>query len=250
MIECSHLSTGYGKCTVLEDLSVTFEKGKLTGIIGVNGCGKSTLLKTILGILPATSGEILLDGTPLSALSRPQISQKLAYLAQGKGIPDMTVFQMVLHGRFPHLHYPQTYSDHDRELARQALERVGIPHLAEESLTKLSGGMRQTAHIAMALAQNTDYILLDEPTTFLDVGHQLALLTLLRSLAQEGKGILAVMHDLPLAFAYSDEIVLMDGKRVIAKTAPAALASSPLLRETFGVTLRHLTKENRYFIET
>ena len=165
MIECSHLSTGYGKCTVLEDLSVTFEKGKLTGIIGVNGCGKSTLLKTILGILPATSGEILLDDTPLSALSRPQISQKLAYLAQGKGIPDMTVFQMVLHGRFPHLHYPQTYSDHDRELARQALERVGIPHLAEESLTKLSGGMRQTAHIAMALAQNTDYILLDEPTT-------------------------------------------------------------------------------------
>ncbi|MBR4867250.1 MAG: ABC transporter ATP-binding protein [Clostridia bacterium] len=249
MIECSHLSAGYGKRIILEDLSVTFDRGKLTGIIGVNGCGKSTLLKTMLRILPAASGEIRVDGIPLSAMSHSRIAQKLAYLAQGKEIPDMTVFRMVLHGRFPHLRYPHTYSNHDRELARQALERVGIPHLAEESLSKLSGGMRQTAHIAMALAQNTDYILLDEPTTFLDVGHQLALLTRLRSLAREGKGVLAVMHDLPLAFAFSDEIVLMDGKRVVAKAAPAALASSPLLREVFGVTLRHLADENRYFIE-
>ena len=196
MLEIKNVTAGYGKHTVLNDVSVAFEKGKLTSIIGVNGCGKSTLLKALLGILPLSSGEIVIDGKELCSMSRIEIARSVAYLAQGKNTPDMTVEQMVLHGRFPYLSYPRRYREADREIARKAMDAVGILHLADKSLYELSGGMRQTAYIAMAIAQDTDYILLDEPTTYLDIAHQLELMKLLRGLANSGKGIVTVMHDL------------------------------------------------------
>ena len=234
MIELRSISAGYGNHTVLEAVSATFEKGKLTGIIGINGCGKSTLLKVMLGILPC-KGDISVDGRSLKDMSRKEIAQKIAYLSQGKSTPDMTVEQLALHGRFPHLRYPRQYSRQDREIAFSAIEQLGLAELAQRSLFSLSGGMRQNAYIAMALAQDTDYILLDEPTTYLDISHQLGLMQTLRKLADGGKGIVTVMHDLPLAFTYCDEILLLDGGKVLAQGTPREVRTH--IEKVFGIGL-------------
>lgn len=237
MVELRQISAGYGKQSVIEEISAGFEKGTLTALIGPNGCGKSTLLKAMLGILPLQRGEIVLDGQSTGAMTRTQIARKIAYLAQGKSTPDMTVEQMVLHGRFPHLHYPRQYSARDREIARWAMEQMGIDKLARTSMGALSGGMRQNAYIAMALTQETDYILLDEPTTYLDIAHQLELMKILRDLAGQGKGILTVMHDLPMSMTFSDRIVLLEGGRIAADGAPEEVYRREEIQRNFGVTL-------------
>lgn len=235
MIEVKNLSAGYGKNTVLSDISASFEKGKLTCIIGMNGCGKSTLLKAVLGLIPASKGEITVDGCLLSAMTRAETARKIAYLAQGKSTPDMTVGQLVLHGRFPHLQYPRRYSKQDRELACAAMEQMGIADLAEKPLETLSGGMRQNAYIAMALAQSTDYILLDEPTTYLDITHQLALMKRLRALADIGKGVVTVMHDLQLAMTFSDRVILLNDGKIVAEDTPEQICVHDAIEHIFGV---------------
>jgi iron complex transport system ATP-binding protein len=223
-----------------------FEKGKLTSIIGANGCGKSTLLKAILGILPVSEGEIVIDGNNIRAMSRNDIAKKAAYLAQNRNTPDMTVEQMVLHGRFPYLSYPRRYTDRDRQAAQRAMEAVGISPLADKPLYTLSGGMRQNAYIAMALAQDTDYILLDEPTTYLDIAHQLELMKLLRSLADSGKGIVAVMHDLPMAFDFSDEILILENGSARLQATPDQICATTAIREVFRVQLRRSGETGKY----
>ena len=246
MIELKNIAAGYSKHTVLENVSITFEKGQLTSIIGKNGCGKSTLLKATLGILPITGGEISLCGTPLKQMSRNGIAQKLSYLAQGKTAPDMTVMQMVLNGRFPHLKYPQRYSKNDIEIATASLNKMGITDLKEAALGTLSGGMQQKAYIAMALAQSTDYILLDEPTTYLDITHQLELMKILKSLAENGKGIITVMHDLPLALSVSDRIIVLDEKTIVADGTPQSVFESKTIEKIFGVSLEQSPDGNGY----
>ena len=139
MIELNHISAGYGKQTVLKDVSAILEKGKLTSIIGVNGCGKSTLLKTILGIVPINNGDVTIDDTSLKGMNQNDISRRIAYLSQGKSTADMTVEQLVLHGRFPHLSYPRRYSKHDYEIAIDAMKQMGIAQYAKKSLHTLSG---------------------------------------------------------------------------------------------------------------
>lgn len=237
MIELTGITAGYGSYVVLKDLSASFEKGSLTSIVGVNGCGKSTLLKTILGIVPVACGEITIDAANLSSMSRKSIAQKAAYLSQEKNTPDMTVEQMVLHGRFPYLEYPRRYTAQDREMVRRAMERVGVAAFADKLLPTLSGGMRQNAYIAMALAQSTDYILLDEPTTFLDIAHQLTLMRTLRNLADNGKGVIAVMHDLPMAFTFSDRILLLHNGQAAACEKPEVLCRQGMIEDVFGVAV-------------
>ncbi len=249
MLELKNISAGYGKQTVLDGVTATFEKGKLTSVIGVNGGGKSTLLKAALGILPISQGEIMIDGQNLHAKSRNEIAGKIAYLSQGKNVPDMTVEQMVLHGRFPYLSYPRRYKNRDREFARKAMEAVGISELAQKPLYALSGGMRQNAYIAMALAQDTDYILLDEPTTYLDIAHQLDLMKLLRMLANQGKGIVAVMHDLPMAFDFSDEILLIENGKIKVQTTPDELSNGSFIQEIFKVQIKRIYDSGKYYYD-
>ena len=237
MIELSHISTGYGIKIILHDVSVAFEKGKLTSIIGANGCGKSTLLKTILGILPSKSGNVTIDGARLKEMSRNDIARRIAYLSQEKNTPDMTVEQLVLHGRFPHLSYPRRYTDKDRVIAVGVMEQMGIVEYAHKPLYSLSGGMKQNSYIAMALAQETDYILLDEPTTYLDIAHQLELMKILRSLADSGKGIVAVMHDLPMAFTFSDKIILINDGRIVDDERPEKIYERNVIDKVFGIAL-------------
>lgn len=237
MIELSHISTGYGIKIILNDVSVALEKGKLTSIIGANGCGKSTLLKTILGIIPSKSGNVTIDGIRLKEMSRNDIARRIAYLSQGKNTPDMTVEQLVLHGRFPHLSYPRRYTDQDRVIAVGVMEQMGIVEYAHKPLYSLSGGMKQNSYIAMALAQETDYILLDEPTTYLDIAHQLELMKILRSLADSGKGIVAVMHDLPMAFTFSDKIILINDGRIVDDERPEKIYERNVIDKVFGIAL-------------
>ena len=246
VIELNHISAGYGKQTVLKDVSAILEKGKLTSIIGVNGCGKSTLLKTILGIVPINNGDVTIDGTSLKGMNRNDISRRIAYLSQGKSTPDMTVEQLVLHGRFPHLSYPRRYSKHDYEIAIDAMKQMGIAQYAKKSLHTLSGGMRQNTYIAMALAQETDYVLLDEPTTYLDIAHQLELMKILRSFADSGKGIVAVMHDLPMAFTFSDKIILINDGRIVDEDLPEKIYEQNVIDKVFGVALAR-SKDGRFY---
>ena len=246
VLELKNVSAGYGKTEILHDLSIGFGKNRLTSIIGPNGCGKSTLLKAALGMLPHTQGEISIDHVSLSALNRKAIAKQVAYLAQGRDTPDMTVEQMVLHGRFPHISYPRQYASRDREIAASAMDQAGVLEFAHKPVCALSGGMRQSAYIAMALAQETDYILLDEPTTYLDISHQLDVLRLLRSLADDGRGIVAVMHDLPLAFRFSDRVAVMDKGRIFAHGTPEEICVSGLVEQIFGVQIRREGEEYFY----
>ena len=237
MIELYRISAGYGRKNVLKNVSAAFEKGKLTVIIGVNGCGKSTLLKTMLGIVPTSRGDITIDGTPLREMSHNDIARRIAYLSQGKSTPEMTVEQLVLHGRFPHLSYPRRYAKRDYEIAVEAMEQVGIAQYANKPLHTLSGGMRQNAYIAMTLAQKTDYVFLDEPTTYLDIAHQLELMDMLRKLADGGKGVVTVMHDLPLAFTFSDRILLINEGEVVCDGLPEKVCEENAVKQIFGIAL-------------
>ncbi len=244
MIELKKVTAGYSSKTVLSEISLSVPKGTLISVIGKNGSGKSTLLKTVIGIINAKSGEMLVDGE--SELSRQSMAKKVSYLAQGKSVSDMTVEQLVLHGRFPHLSYPRRYSKKDREISSAALRQMGIADIAGTPLSALSGGMRQKAYIAMALAQDTDYILLDEPTTYLDISNQVELMKILRSLADRGKGIVAVMHDLPLAFGFSDRIAVIKGAKIAAFDTPQKICDSGIVQEVFGIDLQYSPAEKSY----
>lgn len=246
MIELKNVSAGYGKTNIINSISLGIPKGKLISVIGPNGSGKSTLLKAVTRIITPTSGEILIEKIPTAVMSRQETAKKIAYLAQGKSVSDMTVFQIVLHGRFPHLHYPRRYTAKDCEIAEEALKKLGIASLADRTLSSLSGGMRQNAYIAMALAQDTDYILLDEPTTYLDISHQIGVIKILRSLADCGKGIAAVMHDLPLAFTFSDGIVVIKDGKIVACDTPEQICKDGVIKDIFGIELGFCAAENYY----
>lgn len=246
MLELKNIRAGYGKRQILNGVSLTVPKGKLVTVIGPNGSGKSTLFKSAAGIIPTLTGEVLIDGAKSADLSRSETAKKIAYLAQGKSVPDMTVFQLVLHGRFPHLSYPRRYTEKDKRLAIEAINKTGLAERAESPLSSLSGGMRQNAYIAMALTQDTDYILLDEPTTYLDISHQLSLMKNLRELAKEGKGVAAVLHDLPLAFTFSDIIAVLSGGEITACGEPLKICESGIISEVFGTELNYSDSEKCY----
>lgn len=252
MIEIQNLSAGYPGTPVLEDVSLTFPKGKVTVIAGPNGCGKSTLLKTLAGIHPHTSGRILIENREISAFKNGALARKVAYLSQSRQIPDITVRRMVLHGRFPYLSYPRRYRPQDMQMAEQAMARMGIGDLADRSLATLSGGTRQKVYIAMALAQDTPVILMDEPTTFLDIRHQLQIMEHARCLADSGKTVVLVLHDLPLALQTADRLAVLSDGKLQQWGDPETVCQSGCLGRVFGVALRRFRTETgwQYYYET
>ncbi len=237
MIEIQKLSAGYRDKEILHDIDLLVPDGKITVLVGPNGCGKSTLLKTIIGILKPTAGKILLNEQDSSKMNSQQLAQKVAYLAQSRQVPDITALKLVLHGRFPYLSYPRHYKAEDIALAKAAMEQMGIADLAEQTLQSLSGGTRQKVYIAMALCQNTEHILLDEPTTYLDVSHQLQLMEQARFLAEQGKAVLLVLHDLAMALQLADHLVVMDKGRLIACGTSEEIYYSGCLQTVFGIGL-------------
>ena len=244
MIELQNLSAGYGSHPVLERVSLTFPDGQITAVIGPNGCGKSTLLRTVMGLHPAAEGQVLAEGVPVSALSPRQLARRIAYLPQNRGVPNITARRMVLHGRFPYLSYPRRYRAEDYRMADKALQWVGAEGLAERPVQQLSGGQRQKVYLAMALAQNTQTILMDEPTTWLDVSAQMEVMALARRLAGEGKTVVMVLHDLCLALRWSHQAAVLERGKLRFFGTPEAVFSSGVLEEVFGVRLGRLQTEN------
>ena len=236
MLELKNLSAGYPGNPVFENLSLTFPKGSVTVVAGPNGCGKSTLLKAAASILRA-SGQVFLDGEPLFSLSSRLRARKIAFLPQSRSVPEITVGRLVLHGRFPYLSYPRQYRPADYAAAEAAMETLKISDLSHRSLQSLSGGQRQKAYLAMALAQGTSAILLDEPTTFLDIAHQLQLMELAKDLAQAGKTVVLVLHDLTLAMEHADALVVMDRGDIVCHGAPETVYQSGCLKQVFGIDL-------------
>ncbi len=237
MIEITGLCSGYRRRQVLHGIDLSVPDGSVLTILGPNGCGKSTLLKSMLGFVPLSAGEVSLNGLSVAHASPRQIAQTAAYLPQQRSAGDLLVGQLVLHGRFPYLHYPRTYRTEDREIARQAMEEMGIAALADTPLRELSGGMRQKAHIAMALAQQTPIIVMDEPTTFLDVGQQVKFGRMVQKLAQGGKTVVLVLHDVLAALTISNKIaVISEGQLLCCKT-PSQILSSQVLEHLYGVKI-------------
>lgn len=239
MLEIQNLTAGYPGHPVLDRVSLTLPQGKVTVIVGPNGCGKSTLLKSLAGILKP-EGEIRLDGQSLTSLSSQELAQKIAYLPQNRQIPDITAERLVLHGRFPYLNYPRRYRKEDYAIARAAMERMGVADLAQRSLPTLSGGQRQKVYIAMALAQDTPVVLLDEPTTFLDISHQMQLMTQAMALAKAGKTVVLVLHDLTMAMEYADSLVVMEDGRVVCRGDAEAVFASGKLAQVFGTQVKRM----------
>ena len=237
MIEIRNLSAGYRGRHVLENVSVDFRPGEVLVLLGPNGCGKSTLLKAALGLLDKTQGDVLYDGKSIVTLSRRQIAQRAAFLTQSRKTPVITALRMVLHGRFPYLSYPRHYGKQDYDIARQALAQVGAAEYENRSVGDLSGGQRQSVYLAMALAQDTQTILMDEPTTYLDIEHQLGVMNMARKLAQEGKAVVLVLHDIALALRTADRIAIMQSGRLIACGTPEEIETSRVIDDVFHITL-------------
>ena len=251
MLEVKSLCAGYSDTHVLEHVDFRIPSGKVTVILGPNGCGKSTLLKALCGIIPADSGQVVLDGENILTLPQRQLAQRVAYLAQSRQIPDITVERLVLHGRFPYLGYPRRYRKEDYAIADAAMKTMGVAELADELVQNLSGGQRQKVYIAMALAQDTPVILLDEPTTYLDISHQLQLMQQARMLAAQGKTVVMIIHDLPHAFQTADHMILMRDGKIVADGTPEQIYASGMISSVFGVRLCRTGTEGgwRYYCE-
>lgn len=235
MLEVRNLHAGYRGGEVLHGITARFLPGQVTGILGPNGCGKSTLLKVLAGLNKPLSGQVLLDGVSVPDLPPRQSAQHIAYLPQSRNVPEITVLRMVLHGRFCYLSYPRRYRPQDYAAARQALDWIGAGDLADRSVAELSGGQRQKAYIAMALAQDADIILMDEPTTYLDIRNQLEVMELARRLAALGKAVVMVVHDLNAVLQHADHVLLLQGGCVAADGTPDQVYGSGCLQQVFGI---------------
>ena len=212
MLKIENLSASYGKKGVIFDLSCELRRGAFTAIVGRNGSGKSSLLSCICGIKDY-SGKILLDGREISSIPSRERAKMLSYLPQSLPITRFSVRETVAFGREPYISFKPT--ENDIEIVEQSIEKCGISHLKDKKLTEISGGERQMAYLAMTLAQNADLLLLDEPTTYMDAPHARGFLDILREAASDGKAVAAVMHDLTQAVKYADDILLIDGGRVV-----------------------------------
>lgn len=237
MIELRDVSIGYGDHIVLEDVNLIFPRGQVSVLIGPNGSGKSSLLRTIPGLLKPLSGQIFVDGQRNSDYAGKDLARRVAYLPQSRRTPVITGRRLVRHGRFPWLSFPRRLSESDHQKVDEAMEMTESIELADRELPHLSGGQQQKLYLAMALAQDTKAILMDEPTTWLDIRHQLAVLELARSLAAQGKAVVLVSHDLLQAFDVADQLILLNDRKVQYAGAPEHLPESGLIEEHFGVKM-------------
>ncbi|MEU4705209.1 ABC transporter ATP-binding protein [Nocardia salmonicida] len=237
------VSLGYGERVIVDELSLDIAPGVVTTVIGPNGCGKSTLLKSLGRLLRPREGQVVLDGKAISSMKTKDVARVIGMLPQTPVAPEgLTVADLVARGRHPHQSWLRQWSADDETEVAAALAQTGIADLADRTLDELSGGQRQRAWISMALAQGTDILLLDEPTTYLDLAHSLEVLDLVDRLhAEYGRTVVMVLHDLNLAIRYSDELVVMRAGRIVAQGKPADIVTADLLAEVFGLEATVLT---------
>ncbi|MFG2916110.1 ABC transporter ATP-binding protein [Kitasatospora sp. NPDC048298] len=238
----SALSLGHDRTIVVRELDLELPRQQVTVIVGPNGCGKSTLLGGLARTIAPRSGAVLLDGKPLTSLSTRAIARIIGLLPQSATAPDgLTVRDLVRYGRQPHQGLLRQWSAADAEAVEHALTAADLHELADRPLDTLSGGQRQRAWIAMAVAQDTDILMLDEPTSALDMGHALEVLEMVRGLTTRGRTVVLVLHDLSTACRYADHMVAMRDGKVAAQGAPRDIVTPELVRELYGVESAILT---------
>lgn len=236
-IETKDLVLGYDAEDIIKELATEVPAGKITSVVGPNGCGKSTLLRSMARLMKPRGGAVLLDSQEIFELRTREVAKRLGILPQSPEAPEgLTVRELAAQGRYPHQSWFQQWSKGDETAVEKALETTGVLELADRPLDTLSGGQRQRAWISMALAQETETLLLDEPTTFLDMAHQLEVLQLLKRLnEEEGRTVLMVLHDLNNASRYSHHMISLSGGRVFAAGPPEEVMTPEFLREVFHV---------------
>ncbi|GHH97611.1 ABC transporter ATP-binding protein [Neobacillus kokaensis] len=236
-IETKQLSISYGDTIIINELNLRIPKGEITVFIGANGCGKSTLLRSIARLLKPKSGSILLEGKVSAKIPTKDIARKMAILPQSPSAPEgLTVLQLVKQGRYPHQSWLKQWSEEDEKKVNDALKSTRLEHLKDRPVDSLSGGQRQRAWIAMTLAQDTEFILLDEPTTYLDMTHQIEILDLLFELNEKKKRtVVMVLHDLNLACRYAHNIVAIKDQTVFAQGKPEQVIDCQLVKHVFGM---------------
>ncbi|MCY9787184.1 ABC transporter ATP-binding protein [Nocardiopsis sp. EMB25] len=239
-LETEGLTLGYGEEPVVHDLTVSVPQGVVTSIVGANGCGKSTLLRGMARLLTPRSGKVLLNGSDIHGLATRDVARIVGLLPQNPVAPEgITVADLVGRGRYPHQGWFRRWTAEDDRAVQDALTATDTLDLAERSVDELSGGQRQRVWIAMTLAQRTDLLLLDEPTTFLDIAHQVEVLDLLLELNRtQGTTVVMVLHDLNLAARYSDHLVAMREGRVYASGRPRDVVTEDLVRDVFGLSAK------------
>ncbi|WP_372882332.1 Fe(3+) dicitrate ABC transporter ATP-binding protein FecE [Psychromonas sp.] len=236
MISTENLTVSYGDKTIINALNLTFKAGEITALIGPNGCGKSTLLKALARMHKASSGQVLLNNRALNSFADKQLAQKMSLLPQVLITPDgISVQRLVEYGRTPYLsHWGRLNSD-DKKRVEEAMQETQISGFATQPVASLSGGQRQRAWIAMVLAQDTELVMLDEPTTYLDLSYQIELMKLMQAMKAKGKTVLVVLHDLNQACRYCDNLVVMQEGRVVAQGTPDNVFTAQLLRDVFSL---------------
>jgi iron complex transport system ATP-binding protein len=236
-LSAEDLSLGYGDRIIVENLNLEVKTGVITTVIGPNGCGKSTLLRALGRLLKPRSGSVVLDGKAIGSLRTKDVARILGMLPQAPIAPEgLTVADLVARGRHPHQSWIRQWSSDDEGEVAEALALTGVSELADRPVDQLSGGQRQRAWISMALAQGTDILLLDEPTTYLDLAHSIEVLDLVDRMHEEmGRTVVMVLHDLNLAIRYSDQLIVMRDGKVVAAGTPKDIISAELLLEVFGL---------------
>ncbi|WP_404453781.1 ABC transporter ATP-binding protein [Virgibacillus necropolis] len=229
------LTLGYGEDIIIDDLNIEIPKGEITVFIGGNGCGKSTLLRSLARLLKPKGGDVVLDGADIAKLGTKEVAKKLSILPQSPVTPEgLTVTELVKQGRHPYRGFLKQWSKDDENAVNRALESTNMLELKDRSVDSLSGGQRQRAWIAMTLAQETDTILLDEPTTYLDMTHQIDVLDLLFELNEkDGRTVVMVLHDLNLACRYAHHVVAIKDKTVYAQGKPEEIVNCNLVHDVF-----------------
>ena len=230
------LSVGYDQQSIVKNVDFSADNGTITALVGPNGCGKSTLLKAIARILTPMQGQVLLNGDPVHSLPTKQVALRLAMLPQGPIAPEgLSVHELVAQGRFPHQSLLKQWSPADTRAVDDAMQATKIEDFADRPIASLSGGQRQRCWIAMVLAQQTPIILLDEPTTFLDLKVQVEVMSLLRNVAKSGRTMVVVMHELNIAAAFADQLVMMRDGQIVATGTPQETITAKRLKQVFDL---------------
>lgn len=235
-LNAAGLALAYDNNLIIKNLAVTVPTGKITALVGPNGCGKSTLLRGLARLLPPKRGHVYLDGKAIHTVPTKELAKQIGILPQSPVAPEgLTVRELVAQGRYPHQSWFQQWSKQDEALTQEAMRITNIIDFADRPLDTLSGGQRQRAWIAMALAQETEILLLDEPTTFLDIAYQLEVLELLSMLNRAGRTVVMVLHDLNQACRYADHLVAMRDGEILASGDPATILTAELVARVFQI---------------
>lgn len=237
MISCKNLKVGYEEKIIIENLSLNIKKGEVVSIIGPNGCGKSTLLKSLSRMIKPVSGDIYIQSENIKSLKNKAISQKVCLLSQHNDAPgDLTVEELVYFGRIPHKKWYESKSKSDEELVNWSIENTGLTRYKNTPISSLSGGERQRAYIAQALCQKPDVLLLDEPTTYLDISYQLELMELVREINERlNITIVMVLHELNQASKYSDRLIIMKSGEIVSDGCPKEIINKEIIKKVYNI---------------